>query len=143
MESSSFVHRLRVRYSECDPQGVVFNGWFLFYYDVALTELHREVLGSYSDFAAAGLEIVVAEASVRYLAPARFDDWIDVGLTIGRLGRTSFSLDARFLVENRLTATATARHVVIDAASGKKTELPRDLRAALARLVATPDAECG
>ncbi|MGG7572430.1 acyl-CoA thioesterase [Streptomyces sirii] len=43
-----FTHRLRVRYSECDQQNVVFNGHYLFYYDVALTELWREVTGGYA-----------------------------------------------------------------------------------------------
>src|SRR5690606_8287657 len=42
-----FTHRLRVRYSECDQQGVVFNGHYLFFYDVALTEMWRELVGEY------------------------------------------------------------------------------------------------
>jgi acyl-CoA thioester hydrolase len=134
MESAPFVHRLRVRYSECDPQGVVFGGWYFFYYDVALTEFHRKVIGSYADFTAAGLEIVVAEASIRYLAPAQFDEWIEIRLAPSHLGRTSFSMRAAFAVDDRLVATASARHVVVDAASGRKAEIPEDARSALARL---------
>ena len=37
-----FSHRLRVRYGECDAQGIVFNANYLAYVDVALTELWRE-----------------------------------------------------------------------------------------------------
>ena len=28
-----FVHELRVRYGECDPQGIVFNANYLAYFD--------------------------------------------------------------------------------------------------------------
>ena len=40
-----FRHRIRVRWNECDPQGVVFNANYLAYFDVALTELWREAAG--------------------------------------------------------------------------------------------------
>jgi len=40
--SAPFVHRLRVRWSECDPQGIVFNAHYLAFFDLALTELWRE-----------------------------------------------------------------------------------------------------
>ena len=42
-----FVHRHRVRYHECDPQGIVFNANWLTYFDVTLTEWFREAFGSY------------------------------------------------------------------------------------------------
>jgi len=32
-----FRHQLRVRFNECDPQGVVFNANYLVYFDVALS----------------------------------------------------------------------------------------------------------
>lgn len=43
-----FTHRLRVRYSECDQQNVVFNGDYLFSCDVAMTELWRACAGQYT-----------------------------------------------------------------------------------------------
>ena len=36
-----FVHELRVRYGECDPQGIVFNANYLAYFDHTVTELWR------------------------------------------------------------------------------------------------------
>ena len=42
-----FVHQLRVRYHECDAQGIVFNAHHFAYFDVTLTELWREAFGSY------------------------------------------------------------------------------------------------
>ena len=69
-----YVHRLRVRYGECDPQGVVFNAHYLAYFDIALTELWRESLGGYRLMTDSGVDMVVAEAGVRYRASAGFDD---------------------------------------------------------------------
>ena len=40
-----FRYRQRVRYHECDPQGVVFNAQLPAYFDIAMTELWREVGG--------------------------------------------------------------------------------------------------
>ena len=88
-ERGPFSHRLRVRYCECDPQGVVFNGNYFTYFDVAMTEFHRQVIGEYADLVNAGLEMVVAEASARYLAPAHFDEELDIELAPGRLGTSS------------------------------------------------------
>ena len=45
----AFRHPLRVRFHECDPQGVVFNGNYLAYFDIAFTELWREAFGGWDE----------------------------------------------------------------------------------------------
>jgi acyl-CoA thioesterase FadM len=50
------VHRLRVRYNECDAQNYVFNANYFVYFDIALGELWREALGSYETLTADGLD---------------------------------------------------------------------------------------
>src|SRR2546423_12001503 len=49
-----FTHAIRVRYGECDPQGVVFNANWLGYFDVVITELWRERVGDYTGMIEAG-----------------------------------------------------------------------------------------
>ena len=66
----AFVHRLRVRYHECDAQGVVFNANHFAYFDVALTELWRAAFGSYGAMLEQGLDLVVAEVTARFRRPA-------------------------------------------------------------------------
>ena len=75
--SDVFRHRIRVRYGECDLQGVVFNANWLAYFDVVITELWRDRVGDYMDMIERGVDMVVAEAGVRFRAPARFDDVVD------------------------------------------------------------------
>ena len=45
--SRALVYPMRVRFAECDPQGIVFNSRYLEYFDVAMTEIWREAIGPY------------------------------------------------------------------------------------------------
>jgi acyl-CoA thioester hydrolase len=132
-----FTHRLRVRYSECDQQGVVFNGHYLFYYDVALTELCREAIGSYADTIREGVEIVVAEIRLRYLAGARFDDVLEIDLSITRLGKTSMTVHPVFRVGERTLVEGEVRHVFVDAKTMRKKDIPDHMRRRLEAYVVT------
>ena len=131
-----FVHRLRVRYAECDMQGHVFNGHYLTWFDTAHTELLREAYGPYQRIVETGVEFVVAEATVRYLAPARFDDQLEIGVALD--APTNSSLVSRFEARrgNDLLTEGTLRHVCVDAKTFAKTPWPDDLRAAFERYVA-------
>src|SRR3954454_4010612 len=128
----SHTHRLRVRYGECDAQGVVFNAHYFAYFDVALTELWREVAGSYTAMMEQGVDLQVVEATARYRAPARFDDEIDVTIAVARLGTTSMVTrcaihrdDGTLLVEGELA------HVFVDARTLTKIPIPEAIRSAL------------
>jgi acyl-CoA thioester hydrolase len=129
---SVFTHRLRIRYSECDQQGVVFNGHYLFYYDVALTELWRDRIGPYGEMVSRGVDVVVAEATIRYRAAARFDDLLDISMAVKHLGTTSMVITPEYRVGDRLVADGEVRHVFVDPSTLVKTPMPDDIRAALA-----------
>jgi acyl-CoA thioester hydrolase len=128
-----FRHRLRVRFNECDGQGVVFYANYLVYFDIAITELWRELVQPYAEMQAEGVDMMVGEATIRYFDSARFDDEIDLVVTVTRLGRTSMTTamsiergaDGKRLVEGEL------RHVFIDAQSGGARPIPESIRAAL------------
>ncbi|NVI87320.1 thioesterase family protein [Actinomadura sp. BRA 177] len=126
-----FTHRLRVRYSECDQQGVVFNGHYLFFYDVALTEMWRALIGDYGEMVEGGYDLVVAEARIRYREGARFDELLDVSMPVAHLGTTSMIVRPEFRVGERLIADGEVRHVFIDPASKAKREMPAQIRSVL------------
>ena len=127
----TFVHRLRVRYSECDQQGVVFNGQYLFFYDVAITELFRERIGDYQDIVDGGYDVVVAEARIRFVEGARFDELLDIAMPIEHLGTTSMIVRPVFRVGERLIADGEVRHVWVDPATLQKKAMSDEIRAAL------------
>jgi acyl-CoA thioester hydrolase len=130
--SETFRHRLRVRYNECDPQGVVFNANYLTYFDLTMGELWRE-LGGYHAMVDAGVDMVVAEATIRYLAPLRFDDEIEVVARITRLGDTSMTTELVIEDGGEPAAEGELRHVFIETGGGKTAGIPEPIRAGLAR----------
>jgi acyl-CoA thioester hydrolase len=135
---SAFRHRLRVRYNECDPQGVVFNANYLTYFDLTMTELWRE-LGGYQAMVDAGVDMVVAEARIRYRAALRFDDEFEVTATIGRLGDTSMTTAIAIMRADETVAEGELRHVFIESGGGPTAPIPESIRSGLARYAASPD----
>ncbi len=80
------------------------------------------------------LDIIVAEASCRYLAPAYYGDELLGEVTPSLpLGRTSFSLLYRFLDRDRTTVYARGRTVIVcyDYSTGTKKPIDPTRRAAL------------
>jgi acyl-CoA thioester hydrolase len=129
--SEPFRHRLRVRYNECDPQGVVFNANYLTYFDLTMTELWRE-LGGYQAMVDAGVDMVVAEARIRYLAAMRFDDEFEARATITRLGKTSMSTSIELVRGEETAVEGDLRHVFIESRGGPTAPIPDPIRAGLA-----------
>jgi acyl-CoA thioester hydrolase len=129
-----FIHRLRVRYSECDLQGVLFNANYLAYVDHTITELWRAAYGGYTVMLGRGADIVVAEATLRFRGAARFDEEITVEATVAHLGTTSIVTAHRFLRgdDGQLLLEAEVRHVWIDPVTRAKTPMPDWAREGLA-----------
>jgi acyl-CoA thioester hydrolase len=128
-----FRHRLRVRYHECDPQGIVFNAHYLAYFDLAVTELWRETMGGLQAMLERGLDFVVAEVRIRFRAPLRFDDEFDVCLSIAEMRTTAMRTEAIVERDGVVAAEGELRHVLIDPDSGEKTPIPDDVRETLGR----------
>ena len=130
-----FVHTFRVRYHECDAQGIVFNANWLSYFDVTLTEWFREAFGSYEALVESGSDVVLAETTVKFRGSARFDDELAVAAAIERLGNTSMiarftaSRDGEALVEGRTV------YVFVDPKTMGKREIADDVRAKLGAYV--------
>jgi acyl-CoA thioester hydrolase len=120
-----------VRFVECDQQGVVFNAHYLMYFDVALTELWREALGPYGEMLESGTDMVVAEARARYLAPAGFDDEIDVEVRVARLGVTGMTTRLTVRRHDTVAVEGEMRHVFIDPATKAKKPIPDEIRRGL------------
>lgn len=135
--SRSLRHRLRVRYSDCDPQGVVFNANYLTYFDIAITELWREAVGPYEETTRdRQIDLVVAEATVRCNAPVGFDEEVELVAALSHLGTTSMITKIAIETEAGLAAEGELRHVFVQRGSARKAPIPADIRAALTPFLA-------
>lgn len=92
----NFTHSLRVRWAEVDLQGIVFNGNYLTYFDVAITEYWRATdLMEDVIHPKDHVEMFARKSMIEYHAPAYFDDILEIGVRCAELGRTSM----RFVLE--------------------------------------------
>ncbi len=133
--SDGFYTTLRVRYSECDPQGVVFNAHYVEFVDIALTEFYRVVCGGYEKVIALGAETQVVSVKVDWSSSARVDDVVRASVTSLTLGNTSFTftVDMHEHFSNRLLAKASITYVTVDAKQFTKIEIPAAVRELLQR----------
>ncbi len=128
------THRaeLRVRYAETDRMGVVYYANYLVWCEVGRVELLRDLGRSYAALEQSGIGLAVAEAKVRYLAPARFDDRILVETTLTGVRSRAVTFD--YVITNADTgqriATAHTALISIDP-NGRLVSLPAEFRAAL------------
>ena len=104
----------RVGFSDTDAQGIVYYGRYLPYFDSARVEYHRHL--DMLDRDPQELEFVMRASSLEYLAPARFDDLIEVFIRVSRIGRTSVTYEhaAYRADDDVLMVTATQTLVLVD-----------------------------
>jgi acyl-CoA thioester hydrolase len=89
--------RLRVRFYETDLMGIVHHGSYVGYLEVARVEWLRRRGVAYVSWAQRGLHMAVVDLALRYRAPARFDDEIDVEVALGEWRAASIRFDYRLL----------------------------------------------
>ncbi|OXM69452.1 acyl-CoA thioesterase [Amycolatopsis vastitatis] len=126
---------LRVRYHECDGQGIVFNAHYLAYVDMCSFEAEKALFGTHEEFLAHGIDVVVAEANLKLRAPARYDDELVVSQYLNHLGTTSLIFDFAIHRGETLVAAATIRYVFIDPATLRPEAPPDAVRKAYATLL--------
>jgi acyl-CoA thioester hydrolase len=126
------AHSLRVRYGECDQQGVVFNAHYLTYFDISLTELWRTAFGGYDAMLERGVDLVVAETQLWFSRPAHFDEELTLEIGVAHLGTTSVVTHHWISRDGELLVEGTLRHVMVDRRTLTKTPIPDWVRDGLA-----------
>jgi acyl-CoA thioester hydrolase len=91
------VVRLRVRFGETDLMGIVHHESYASYMEVARIEWLRRRGVEYSTWAKNGLHLPVVELVIKYRAPARFDDELDVEAVLTEAGAASVRFDYRIV----------------------------------------------
>ena len=118
----------RVGFSDTDAQGIVYYGRYLPYFDSARVEYHRhlDLLETQPDGES---EFVMRANTIEYLAPARFDDLIEVFVRTARIGRTSVTYEcAAYDEDDVLMVTAQQTLVLVDLAERKACRIPESYR---------------
>lgn len=125
-ERFAFRHRLDVRFRDCDALGHVNNAVYFTYLEQCRLTYWRQMTGEGSPLS----RVIVARAECDYRAPARFGDQLEIRLTIGEIGRSSFSLLYAIVdvASGRLVAEGRTVMVTYDYAAGRSVPIPDETR---------------
>lgn len=121
-----------MRYFEADQQGVVFNMWYLGYFDEAMTRFLEEGGLDYTDMLAAGFDVQLVRSEIDWPGSLRWPDELAVDVTLERSGTTSFTL--AFEVRNGAgdrVATGRTVYVVVGTDGSGKRPIPARLAHAI------------
>lgn len=128
---------LRVRYAECDAQGVVFNARYADYADIAATEYFRALVGDYTAMKTAGYENQVVSYQIDWRSSAVFDDVLSLTVSTTHVGNTSFQFTvqcAKRIKEGwQNVCTMQTSYVMVTAVDYKKCSIPTQYKDAFAR----------
>jgi acyl-CoA thioester hydrolase len=143
MQQSDFTfnHPLRVRWAEADLQGIVFNGHYLTYADVGITEYFRAMGQAYSgETGVQGADFFAVRTLLEYRAPARFDDMLTIHVRVARLGNSSMQFTIGIYRDSELLVTGEVTYVHAGA-DRRPSSIPESFRAAIRNFEITPPEE--
>ncbi len=135
MQPKPFVHPLTVRYLEVDQQGVVFNMWYLAYFDDAMTAFLAAVGFPYRELLAAGVDVQLVHTELDWTGGLGFGEDAAVAVATERVGTTSFTLRFTALRSGEPVAVGRTVYVVVATDGSGKRDVPDRLRAALTSVV--------
>lgn len=122
-------HRLRVRWAEVDPQGIVFNAHYLTYFDTAMTEYWRAVGLPYATLVERFKgDLFVRKTTLEYQGSARFDDLITVSAHCERIGNSSLTFVFAIARQDSLLVEGELVYVFADATERLPQSVPDELR---------------
>jgi acyl-CoA thioester hydrolase len=125
---------VRVIYADVDRMGVVHHGNYFRFFEHARTEFLRRRGMSYAEVEAGGVIMPMVEVQVRYLAPARYDDLLEVRAMLAevRPASVTFEYELRRAGEDKLLARGRPVLACCNA-QGHPVRIPAPVRALLER----------
>ncbi len=142
-EEYNYNSEIRVRFGETDLQGVVFNANYLLYVDTAQMDYLRTIGVSYQDMLERGYDIVIVDASVQFLAPAHFDEVLEIYARIYDIGNSSIKMDYEIYEaeSERFVARAQTAYVIIGKEAQTSVRVPPYIRRAVREFELREDIE--
>lgn len=132
-----FHHTLRVRWGECDAQGIVFNAQYLNYVEVAQAEYYRNLgVLLYDEESRKHFDVATVNVNLNYIAPAMVDDMLDIHMRVTKIGNSSIRVAVEMYRQEpeELLTTGEIVYAAYDSDSGKSRPVPDDVRDNISRL---------
>jgi acyl-CoA thioester hydrolase len=128
-----FIHKLEVRFRDCDPMGHANNAVYLTYLEQTRFSHWRSLWGFGTPQLPPGRPgVILARVECDYKRPAKYGDTLEIRMTIADLGRTSFHYEYEIVdQEGKTVLTAKTVQVMYDYDAAKPVPIPDDIRALL------------
>ncbi len=126
----------RVRYRDCDKQGIVYFAVYLEYVEHALMEYFRKLgIDLRRTIEEGSFDWAAVHAEIDWRSPAAFDDELAIGLSISRMGRSSFDVDFAVMDAEKSSLHVVGRLVLVcfDARMGEARPVPEFVRQPVGR----------
>jgi acyl-CoA thioester hydrolase len=131
MTEDLFIHRVGVRYLEVDQQGVVFNMWYLAYFDDAMTAFLEARGAPYQRMIDDGFDVQLVHTEVDWRGAVGWGDDVAVAVSLARRGTTSFTLDFQVQRSGQPVVDGRTVYVVVATDGSGKQPIPPLLAGAL------------
>ena len=130
---SHFIHRLEVRFRDCDAMGHTNNAVYLTYLEQSRFAHWRALWGFGTPQLPRGLPgVILARVECDYKRPTTFGDVLEIRLTVAEIGRSSFRYEYEIVdEEGRTVLTAKTVQVMYDYATEKPVPIPDEIRTLL------------
>lgn len=131
MTALTFRHRHRVTYAECTMGNHVYYGRYLELLEESRGEFFRQIGQSFQGWQERDTLFPVVECRLRYVAPARYDDELDIEIWLTALERVRVSFAYRIVNQRGIEALRAATDHACTSVAEKLKRIPDELRAAL------------
>ena len=131
MDGFPFVHRETARFGDLDPMGHLNNAVYLRWIETARIEFLRR-LGAFERPDVRQMTMILARVELDFRSAVEFDEEVEVGVRVGRLGTKSFDLEHELRCGDRVVAEARTVLVAFDYESKSSREIPDEWRRRLA-----------
>ena len=129
---AAYRHALRVYWEDTDAGGVVFYANFLKFFERARTEWLRALgVGQQRLREQTGAIFVVTDTAVRYRAPARLDDLLEVTVALRHRGAASMTIAQQAWRGPTLVAEGEIRIGCVDSGTFKPRRIPNEVASTL------------
>ena len=126
-----FHFSLRVRWSECDAQGIAWAGSYMEYLEIAQSEYYRNLgVRVYDDRQRTYFDNASVKVTLEYKTPLRVDDMVDIYSRVTRIGSTSVVQETEIYLQGSddLVHRAETVSVNYDSSTGTARTVPEDIR---------------
>ena len=123
----------KIRYSDCDPQGIVFNANFARYWDDAVTDWFEELGFGGTELGGIDVDVVTARLEIDFKAAAKLGDTLVTETVVERIGDTSMTVlvTTSRQSDSQIVAAGKAIYVFVDPAEFRPIPVPESFREAV------------